>query len=76
MHFPPVSSFLFGPNTILSILFSDTLSLGSTHRDKFSHLCRTTGKVVVLYILIYYISVCIKQMKRQNFSGLNSNKYY
>jgi hypothetical protein len=49
---PPVTSSLFGPN-ILNTLFSNTLSLCSllTFRDQVSHPCRTTDKIIVLYIL-------------------------
>jgi hypothetical protein len=49
---PPITSSLFSPNTFLSSLFSNTFSLCSslTLRDQFSHPCRTTGKIVALYI--------------------------
>jgi hypothetical protein len=52
---PPVTSSLFGPNILLSILFSNTLSLCSSLnvRDQVSHPYRTKGKLVVLYILIF-----------------------
>jgi hypothetical protein len=45
---------LFGPN-ILNTLFSNTLSLCSclTVRDHVSHPYRTTGKIIVLYILTF-----------------------
>jgi hypothetical protein len=48
------SSFLFGHN-ILSTLFSDTLSPCPflNVRDQVSQPYRTTGKIVVLYILIF-----------------------
>jgi hypothetical protein len=41
---------LFGPNILLSTLFSDTLSLCSSLnvRNQVSHPYRTTGKIVVL----------------------------
>jgi hypothetical protein len=46
MQFSPVTSFLFGPNIHLNILFSNTLSLCSSSnvRDQVSRLYRTTGK--------------------------------
>jgi hypothetical protein len=52
---PPITSSLFGPNTIFSHLFSNTFSLYSSLnvRDHVSHLYKTTGKIIVLYILIY-----------------------
>jgi len=42
-----------GPNIFLSTLFSNTLSLCSSLNvsDQVSHLYKTTGKVIVLYIL-------------------------
>jgi hypothetical protein len=47
----PVTSSLFCPNVLL---FSNTLSLCSSLnvRDQVSHPYRTTGKIIVLYILI------------------------
>jgi hypothetical protein len=50
-----VTSSLFGPNILLSILFSNTLCLCSplNARDQVSHPYRTRGNFVVLYILIY-----------------------
>jgi hypothetical protein len=52
MQFSPAS---FGPNILLSTLFSNTLSLCSSLnvRDQVSHPYRTTGKIIVLYILIF-----------------------
>ncbi|PNF43097.1 hypothetical protein B7P43_G02301, partial [Cryptotermes secundus] len=52
---PPVTSSLFGPNILLNTLFSNTLSLCSSLnvRDQVSHPYRTTGKIIVLYILIF-----------------------
>ena len=51
----PVTSSLLGPNILLSTLFSDTLSLCSSHNvsDKVSHLYKTTGRITVPYILIF-----------------------
>jgi hypothetical protein len=44
---PPVTSFLFGQNILLSTLFSNTHSLCSplNVRDQVSHPCRTTSKI-------------------------------
>jgi hypothetical protein len=50
----PISSFLLSSNILLSTLFSNTLSLCSSLnvRDQVSHPYRTTGKIIVLYILM------------------------
>jgi hypothetical protein len=52
---PPVTSSLFGPNILLNTLFSDTLSLCSSLnvRRQVPHPYRTTGKIIVLHILIF-----------------------
>ena len=52
--YSPVTSSLLGPNILLSTLFSHTLSLHSflSVSDQVSHPYRT-GKVIVLYILIF-----------------------
>jgi hypothetical protein len=52
---PRVISSLFGPNILLSILFSNTFSLCSSFnvRDHVSHPYRTTSKITVLHILIF-----------------------
>jgi hypothetical protein len=44
----------FGPNILLSTLFSNTLTVCSSLnvRDQISHPYRTTRKIIVLYILI------------------------
>ena len=57
----PVTSSLLGPNILLNTMFSNTLSLLSSRNvsDQVSHPHKTTGKIIVLYILIatpYYIS--------------------
>jgi hypothetical protein len=51
----PVTSLLFGPNTLLSTLFSNSLSLCDSLnvRDQVSHPYRTTDKIRVLYISIF-----------------------
>jgi hypothetical protein len=54
-HQSPFTSSLFGPNILLSTLFSNTLSLCSSRnvRDQVSHPYRTTGKIIVSYILMF-----------------------
>jgi hypothetical protein len=51
----PVTLSLFCPNILHSTLFSNTLRLCSSLnvRDQVSHPYRTTGKIIVLYILIF-----------------------
>ena len=50
-----VTSSLLGPNILLSLLFSDTLSLRSSLdvSDQVSHPYKTTGKIILLYIVIF-----------------------
>jgi hypothetical protein len=52
---PPTTSSLFGPNIPLSTLFSNTLSLcfSISVRDQVLHSYRITGKIIVLYILLF-----------------------
>src|SRR5215510_407040 len=51
----PVTSSLLGPNTLLNTLFSNTLSLCSSLNvsDQDSHPYKTTGTIIILYILIF-----------------------
>ena len=51
----PVTLPLLGPNILLSTLFSNTLSLRSSLNvtDQVLHPYKTTGKIIVLYILIF-----------------------
>ena len=51
----PVTSSLLGPNIFLSTLFSNTISLRSSLNvsDQVSHPNKTTGKIIVSYILIF-----------------------
>jgi len=51
---PPVTSSVLGPNILFSTLFSDTLSLrlSPNASDQISHSCKTTSKIIILYILI------------------------
>ena len=62
-NFPhsPVTPSLLGPNILLNTLFSNTLSLCSSVNvsDQVSHPYKTTGKIIVLYILIYLLFVFI-----------------
>jgi hypothetical protein len=53
----PVTLSLFGANILLNTLFSNTLSLcySLDVRDQVSHPYRTTGKIIVLYILIFKV---------------------
>ena len=46
---------LLGPNILLNTLFSKTLSLHSSLNvsNQVSHQYKTTGKIIVLYILIF-----------------------
>jgi hypothetical protein len=56
MQFSPFSRpSLFGPNILLSTLFSNTLSLCSSPnvRNQVSHPYRTTGKIIALHILVF-----------------------
>jgi len=51
----PVTSSLLGPNILLNTLFPNTLSLRSSLNvsDQVSHSHKTTGKIIVPYILIF-----------------------
>jgi hypothetical protein len=53
--FHDLSSSLLGQNIFLNTLFSEALSLCSflKVRDQVSQPCSTTGKITVLYILIF-----------------------
>jgi hypothetical protein len=55
MQFSPVTSSSFCPNIFLGTLFSNTHSLyySLNVRDQVPHPYRTTGKITVLYILIF-----------------------
>jgi hypothetical protein len=52
---PPVTSSLFGPNILLSTLFSNTLNLCSSLnvRDQASHPYKTTGKISFIYFNLH-----------------------
>jgi hypothetical protein len=51
----PVTSSLLGSNILLNTILSNTLSFLSSFNisDQVSHPCKTTGKIIVLYILIF-----------------------
>ena len=51
----PITSSLLGPNILLNTMFSNTLSFLSSHNvsNQVSHPYKTTGKIIVLYILIF-----------------------
>src|SRR5215510_9554704 len=51
----PVTSSLLGPNALLNTLFPNTLSLCSSLNvsDQVSHPHKTSGRIIVLYILIF-----------------------
>jgi len=51
----PITLSLLGPNIFPSTLISNTLNLPSSVkvRNQFSHPYKTTGRIRVLYILIF-----------------------
>ena len=51
----PVTSSLLGPNILLNTVFSNTLSFLSSRNVNYqvSHPYKTTGKIIVLYTLIF-----------------------
>jgi hypothetical protein len=55
---PPNISSLFGPNILLSTLFSNTFSpcYSLSVRGQISHPSKITSKIIVLYILIFMFS--------------------
>jgi hypothetical protein len=61
-----VASSLLGPNILLSTLFSNTLSLCSSLsvRDQVSHPYKITGKIILLYTLIFVFLVSTLEDKR------------
>jgi hypothetical protein len=72
---PPITSPLFDPNILLNTMFPYTLSLCSSLnvRDNVSHPYRTTGKIIVLYILICTFFTADEKTEG---SGLNGSKHY
>jgi hypothetical protein len=76
----PVTSPLLGPNILLRTLFSNTLSLCSSLsvRDQVSHLYKTTGRIMVLYILTFtflYSQLRSFNVKRTD-TRLNTSAWY
>ena len=71
-----ITSSLLSPNTLLSTLFSNTLSLRSTLNvsDQVSHSYKTTGTIGVLYIL-FFIFFWIANWKARD-STLNDSKRF
>jgi hypothetical protein len=70
---PPVTSslLLVGPNIPLSILLSNILNLISSLdvRDQFSHPYKTTGRISVMYILIFTWSHSRRKTKDYELRG-------
>jgi hypothetical protein len=66
---------VFGPSILLSALCSSTFSLCSSLnvRDQVSHSYRTTGKIIVLYIIIFTFSDSRRKIEG---SELNGSKHY
>ena len=59
----PVTSSLLGPNILLNTIFSNILSFLSSRnvRDQVSHPYKTTGKIIILYILMLILVLRILQ---------------
>jgi hypothetical protein len=53
--YSPVALYLLVPNILLSTLFSNTLRRCSSHNvtDQVTHPPTTTGKIIVLYTLVF-----------------------
>jgi hypothetical protein len=63
----PTTFFLLGPNFLLRTLFSNALNLCSLSvRDQVSHPYKTTGEVIVLYLLIIKLLEKRREDRRQH----------
>ena len=64
----PVTSSLLGSNILLNTIFSNTLSFLSSRNvnDQVSHPYKTTGKIVVLYILSPEQASCLQVFLNMN----------
>ena len=62
----PFTSSLLRPNILLNTLFQNTLSFLSSHsvNDQVSHPHKTTGRTILLYILMFKYLVCNLEDKR------------
>ena len=72
----PVTSSLLGPNILLNTMFSNTLSFLSSRNvnEQVSHPYQTTGKIIVLYILIFkFLDIHSINLPLQNSVKLFSN---
>ena len=74
-HFP-VTSYLLGPNILINTLFSNALSLLSSLSvsDQVLHPYKTTGRIIVLYILIFKFLYSRLEYKRFFTYGTESKK--
>jgi hypothetical protein len=64
----PVTSPPLGPNILLRTLFSSTLGLCSSFNvsDQVSHPYKTTGTIMVLYVLTFTFSDRVGRQKTLN----------
>ena len=62
----PVTSSLLGPNILLNTMFSNTLRFLSSRNinDRVSHPYKTTGKIIILYILVFKFLYINPEYKR------------
>ena len=69
----PVTSSLLGPNILLNTIFSNNLSFLSSLNvsDQVSHPYKTTGKIIVLYNLIFKFHTTLFNIReRQHFKKM------